>query len=452
MNFMKKSTKKKLTLSAFFGGFLAVTAGALAFFTSTDETSTKARMGTVQVLPHYYDYLRGYTPTEDDKWANPVEVKTDIEGQDWRVLRPDDSGEYQEDVRDYEKSYLQNKTNVNPGDEVNSPSYKEPDEDYPGSVTTNHALRFGFTSRSLKSVRTRNVIDIWVKANENAECMDMANGYYPYEGYTSGSTGNEYQKPYMDPRYCALYEREGGTNVSEDPASGYWKSDAFHNEELIGKDVSKVIYETEDKNGQKYEVLRYVIGGARLNGLPGNLEDNDIHGAYDNEQGEHVESNLLLSETRPSVKLTRNNEVTDRGFNAVDYLYYLGLGSTAGNEYMGATIYIRIQVQAMQYRNTVGNNTETGWDEDGDWEVVYDNVLNTGNKLLTLLELGLEDGVGSNGIGEKDFIKLPGMTDGRTEIEKSEQTSSENIQDEKRSSESQENTPDSPESKMTPEN
>lgn len=421
---MKRTTRNKIFIGAGGFGLLALGAGAFAFFTASDQTASRAKMGTVEVKEHFYQYLKSVF----------VESRSDMEEVDYRVFRPNDAGGYSEEYQQAKESqttdcpvgavYLQNKYNINPGDE--RPDKVTPDGDTP-PVTTSHALRFGFTNIGTKSIRTRNRIDIWVTASQDEKGKVTA-AYLdgsPYLEYKSKTDPSKvYKAPYMDPRYFALYQRERSyqgigydpeTNlpayasvatvrtplknedgtpmlnekgqprfneksvveqyipVADEEVDLVRKSMANKNVELMGKKVTKFVFETADDNGQPYEVLRYMVEGARLNGVAAKLEDNDIR---------LEDLSLSDSERQPSVTLSRDGVVNAPGFNAVDYLYYLGLAmggeeknNFSSNEFMGSTVHMRIVVEAMQYRNTIGAGDN--WQDEGDWEVVYDKLYST---------------------------------------------------------------------------
>lgn len=182
------------------------------------------------------------------------------------------------------------------------------DPENPGN-TTPHELSFDVTNDGTKSIRTRNIIEIVVKKA----------GTDPVE--------------YLDPTAFRVYEKS-----TEAPYANTEVSD------LTDLAVSKGTY----TNSQGATVLQYIVEGASLNGAAGHLEDEDITAADDE---------------RDSV--TVNDAVT-----SATYKYYLGLDSDTLDEYQGATIEIKLTVQAMQYRNTNGTDT------DGNWvDVLTDTVV-----------------------------------------------------------------------------
>lgn len=210
---------------------------------------------------------------------------------------------------------LSNKENINPGDE------KTPyDPENPGA-TTPHKLSFGVQNDGTKSIRTRNIIDIIV---------------------TSAEGDN------LDPTVFALSEK-----ADEDP----WANTELS--ELTDLDVTKFTYVNDDDQ----TVLRYIITGASLNGEAGKLEDADI---------------TADDVARDSVAVLDEDAV-----NAVMYDYYLSMEGYLADEdgvvvdaldaYQGATVQINLEVQAMQYRNTTGN------DVDGDWVTVLTDTVVAGN-------------------------------------------------------------------------
>ena len=208
---------------------------------------------------------------------------------------------------------LSNKENINPGDEKNP--Y---DPENPGA-TTPHKLSFGVQNDGTKSIRTRNIIDIIV---------------------TSADGDN------LDPTIFALSEKDD-QNVNHELST------------LVDLDVTKFTY----VNDNDQTVLRYIITGASLNGEAGKLEDADI--AADDV-------------VRDSVAVLDEDVV-----NAVMYDYYLSMEGYLADEdgvvvdaldaYQGATVQINLEVQAMQYRNTTGN------DVDGDWVTVLTDTVVAGN-------------------------------------------------------------------------
>ena len=176
-----------------------------------------------------------------------------------------------------------------------------------------HRLYFHVHNKGMKSVRTRNIIDIIVTSAPNAD----------------GETRN------LDPTKFSLFEKSS--------VAPYNNTDLSLLEDLA---VQKFTY----VNDEGETVLRYIIQGGVINGLPDLIEDNDV---------------VLEDNVRDSLEY---NEPAD----IAKYSYYLGFDPYAPNEYQGAVVTINLEVQAIQFRNT------SGTDIDGDWVTHLSATLTTG--------------------------------------------------------------------------
>ena len=166
---INKSKKRKVTVLTLLASVVVIGGGTLAFFSAESTKKTEGVIGTV--------------------------VLGDI------------------------KLNLENAENFNPGDEFIENSYK--------GKTTPHALTFSVKNNGSKSIRTRNIIDISFKDNND-----------------------------LDPNSFALFEKTNNGNVDLST--------------LKNLDVSKFVFE---KDGKK--TLRYVIQGANLNANSG-IENDDV--------------------------------------------------------------------------------------------------------------------------------------------------------------------------------
>lgn len=99
----------------------------------------------------------------------------------------------------------------------------------------------------------------------------------------------------------------------------------------------------DPKQNSDLIAIRYITPSIELAAPEGSIEDADGVGS---------------SQTNAS---TQGGLVLEGDLDSVYYTYYFAMNKDASNIYNGATVYVDIEVQALQYRNT----------SDGEWETLF---------------------------------------------------------------------------------
>lgn len=235
---------------------------------------------------------------------------------------------------------LENAKNINPGDD----DPKNPDDAREG---TQHKLSFSVRNDGNKSIMTRNIITLSVKAGKT----------YEDEGISVGDV--------MNPAvYSLLVQKKGEGVDAVELVKKYYTTDAD-----ITDGSKYVEFTAEDTANLANGVLptgctaiRYITQDIALNGNASYEESGSREVETD------AEGNIIAEHEEKSA-----GAVVDAEGDDVDYNFYLMLEHFADDTYELSGLTIDLEVQAMQYRNT---NSDS-------WNTIFKDTVTAGGGAVT---------------------------------------------------------------------